>query len=535
MRHHPRATTLGELPALAAEQWPEREAVVLGDERLSFAGFEAGCARRAAELRGLGVGRGDRVGILMTNSVEYLLTIFGAAKLGAVPVPVNNRFSAAELAHVVADSELGVLVISSAGGRDPSEAVGAALAILAEGDAPAGGAALRHVVDVGAEADREGVLGRAGLAAAGADVAAAEVAAMGAAVAIADPAMIIYTSGTTSRPKGCVLNGEGLTRTAFTVAEERFGFGPTDRCWDPLPFCHLSSLVILNACLVSGAAFVSAERFQAGPALAQLEAERCTFAYPCFDTITAALQDHPDFAATDLSALRIVVTIGVVERLRAWQERWPGAAQLGAYGATEYSGVLCYNRPTDSAAQRFETCGPPIPGMEIRVVDPETGAPRAPGERGELHCRGYGVFAGYFRDPEQTARVMTEDGWIRSGDLVAVDGDGYVSYLGRLKDMIKVGGENVAAAEVEDVLVTHPDLREAQVVGLPDEKYVEVPVAFVEARPGAEVSPEEVLAFCGGQLARFKVPRRVFFVTEWPMSETKIIKQALREEAARLV
>ena len=530
--HHARATTLGELPAIAAERW-DHDALVLGAERLSFPQLEQGSRRRAAELRGLGVGRGDRVGILMSNNVDYLLTIFGAAKLGAIPVPINHRFSATELAHVISDSELEVLLLSSAGAKDPTGAVEGARDLLAKAPSPAGRSRLRHVVDLGAAADREGTLGRAGLAAAGEPVAEAEVEALTAAVAIGDPAMIIYTSGTTSRPKGCVLNGEGLTRTAYTVAGERFGFSAADRCWDPLPFCHLSSLVILNACLTVGATFVSMERFEAGPALAQLEGERCTFAYPCFDTVTAALQEHPDFDAADLSALRIVVTIGVSERLRAWQARWPQGAQLGAYGATEYSGVLCYNRPTDSEEQRFESCGPPIPGMEIRVVDPASGEPVADGSRGELHCRGYGVFEGYFRDEEQTAAVMTDDGWIRSGDLVAKDAAGYVTYLGRLKDMIKVGGENVAAAEIEDVLVTHPELREAQVVGLPDEKYVEVPAAFVETRPGATVSAEELVAYCRERLASFKVPRRVFFVSEWPMSETKIMKQALREQAAR--
>lgn len=524
--HHARATTLGELPAIAADSW-QHEAVVLGPDRLTFPQFERACLARARELRGLGVGRGDRVGILMPNSVDYLTTIFGCAKLGAIPVPVNHRFSAAELAHVIGDSELVVLLVRSGGVKDPSAAVAEARRLLAD----SGGGALRHVVDLGVAADSAAALGRDGLAAAGEAVAEAEVEALAALVSIRDPALIIYTSGTTSSPKGCVLNGEGLTRTAYAVAGERFGFTAEDRCWDPLPFCHLSSLFLLNACLTVGATFVSMERFEAEAAIEQLERERCTFAYPCFDTISAALQDHPSFAAADLSALRLVVTIGVPERLRAWQEGWPQAVQLGAYGATEYSGVLCFNRPTDSERQRFETCGPPIPGMEVRIVDPESGEPVADGTEGELHTRGYAVFEGYFRDPEQTARVMTADGWLRSGDLVARDADGYVSYRGRLKDMIKVGGENVAAAEVEDVLVTHPDLREAQVVGLPDEKYVEVPAAFVEAREGAAVSAEELIELCRERLASFKVPRRIFFVSEWPMSETKIKKASLRELA----
>jgi fatty-acyl-CoA synthase len=535
--HRARATTLADLLDRAADKW-EHEALVLDGERLSFSDFSSLAHARARELRGLGVGPGECVGLLMPNSVDYLVSIFAAAKIGAVAVPINHRFSVAELAHVVADAELAVVLVADAtGGRSfvgtLAEALGRELAQARDPAALAltGAPRLRQVVRLDGGTGG-GMLSRDRLAARGADVDDGEIAALQAAVSIRDRAMIVYTSGTTAKPKGCVLNGEGLTRTAFAVADERFLLGPEVRFWDPLPFCHLSSLVILNACLAAGATFVSMARFDAGEALALLAAERCTHAYPCFDTVSSALQEHPDFEATDLSELCVVVTIGVPEKLRALQDGWPQAVQLGAYGATEYSGVLCFNRVDDDLERRIETCGPPIPGMEIRIVDRETGAELGPGERGELLCRGYGVFEGYHRDPEQTAKVLGEDGWVRSGDLVSVDADGYVSYHGRLKDMLKVGGENVAAAEIEGVLLTHPDVREAQVVAAPDAKYVEVPAAFVELRDGAGAGADELVAFCDGQLATFKVPRYVRFVEEWPMSGTKIMKLPLRERIA---
>jgi fatty-acyl-CoA synthase len=361
-----------------------------------------------------------------------------------------------------------------------------------------------------------------------------EVRARQEAIGLGDTAMIVYTSGTTAHPKGCVLNHEGLTRTAFTLAGERFEMAAGDRFWDPLPFCHLSSLVILNACLAAGSTFVTMERFDPATALRQLAEERCTMAYPCFEPVTTALLEHPDFATTNLATLRMLVTIGVPERLRATQAQLgESVRQISAYGATEYTGVLAFGRPGDSLERRLHTCGPPIPGMEVRIVDPQSGEDLPTGVSGELLCRGYGVFQGYYRDPQATARVLGADGWIRSGDLVAQGEDGYLTYHGRLKDMLKVGGENVAAAEIEDVIMQHPAVRAVHVVAAPDARYTEVPAAFVELTATEAPGALDLIDFCVGRMANFKVPRYVRIVEQWPMSGTKVQKVRLRERIAR--
>jgi fatty-acyl-CoA synthase len=520
------ASTLPDLLDAAADRFTG-DAVVCEGERVGFAELSALAEQRARGLLGLGIERGEKVGLLMANSIEQLALLFAIAKVGAVPVPINNRFSAPELAHVIADGEL--RLVFAANGSGPGRDY---LALLGEA-VPDPALATARIIAFG-ELLAPGFSPASELERAGAGVDAEAVRARQRTIETLDTAMIVYTSGTTAKPKGCVLNHEGLTRTAFTLARERFEMTETDRFWDPLPFCHLSSLVILNACLAAGAAFVSMERFDAGAALALLARERCTMAYPCFEPVTEALLEHPDFPVTDLAALRMLVTIGVPGRLRAWQRRLgDSVAQISAYGATEYSGVLAFGRPSDPLEKRLRTCGTPVPGMEVRILDPETGEPLPDGSPGELQCRGYGVFQGYYRDAEATARVMEKDGWIRSGDLVIRDSEGYLAYHGRLKDMVKVGGENVAAAEIEDVLLQHPDVREVHVVAAPDARYTEVPAAFVELAAGAApAGEEELIAFCVGRLANFKVPRYVRIVDEWPMSGTKVQKVRLRERIA---
>jgi fatty-acyl-CoA synthase len=520
--HRARATTLPDLLDRAAGLW-DHEAVVFEDDRVTFPALAAAAHDWAIRLLGLGVERGDKVGVLMPNSIEHLAIIFGTAKLGAIPVPINNRFSAPELAHVVDDGELRVvLVANGSAGRDY-------VGLLREAVGELRPPGLRHLVCLDEEGP-PGFLTRAQAEEAGRSADALEIGRRQAAIRIRDTAMIIYTSGTTANPKGCVLNHEGMTRTPFMVAEERFRLDSSDRFWDPLPFCHLSSLVLFHACLAVGATFVAMERFEPGRALKQLAAERCTVAYPCFEPVTTALYEHPDFPSSDLSYLRLLMTIGVPERLRSLQEQVPGVIQISAYGATEYSGVLAFGGPDDPLEKRINTCGRPIPGMEVRIVDPETGEPVRDGEPGELLCRGFGVFDGYYRDPEATARVLDADGWIRSGDLVIQDEDGYLAYHGRLKDMVKVGGENVSAAEIEDVLVQHPAVLVAQVVAAPDARYTEVPAAFVQLRAGRDASEAEIITFCIGRIANFKVPRYVRIVAEWPMSGTKVQKVKLREQ-----
>jgi fatty-acyl-CoA synthase len=314
---------------------------------------------------------------------------------------------------------------------------------------------------------------------------------------------------------------------------ERLDIRHGDRFWDPLPMFHMSSILPMTACFAVGAAFLSMTHFDAGPALEMMAGERATHAFPTFPTIVQALTNHPDFAAADLGSLRLVNSVAPPETLRELQKLWPRATLVTAYGSTETGGCTSFSRITDTLEQRTDTCGPPFPGIQLRVVDPETGAVVPTGERGEICVRGYSMFSGYYRAPEATAAKIDADGWFHTGDIGSLDAEDRVSYLGRLKDMLKVGGENVAAVEIEALLQDHPDVSIAQVVGIPDARLTEVPAAFVELRPGATATPEELLSWTTGRVANFKLPRHVRVVTEWPVAATKIQKFRLRERLCR--
>jgi fatty-acyl-CoA synthase len=418
--------TLSDHVDRAAQRWPDTEALAWPDERLTFAEFAVRTRAFAHALLERGVEPGEKVGILMRNTPGMLVAIYGAARCGAVPVPINGRFKEREVAYVTEHAEIRLLVTEefSAGGDD------AVLATLQER------------------------------------------------IAVRDPALLMYTSGTTSHPKGCLISHESLVRTGRIFGEQRFPMHHGDRMWDPLPIFHLASILPFNGCLATGATYVGLEHFEPGAALKTLA--RCTVAFAAFDLIWAAVLDHPDFADTDLSALRLVNVNGVPERLRRFAERTPWLTLISPYGGTEGGGVLALSHLDDPLELRAGSAGRPFAGMEVRIADPETGLELPAGERGEIAYRGPALFDGYYKDAEQTAAAFDGDGFFHSGDQGVVDADGRLSFIGRLKDMLKVGGENVAAAEIEGFLAEHPAIAE-----------------------------------------------------EWPMSGTKIQKFELREQIAR--
>jgi fatty-acyl-CoA synthase len=491
--------TMAEL--LTSRARAAEEAVVMGDRRLTFDEWEALTATFARRLLGLGLEPGDRVAVLHADSVEQLGALFGAMRVGLVPVPVNGRYKSSEVAFVTAQS-------------------GARLLLVDQARAPAAVESACYVI-VGLNATE--------LADAGGRVAAAEVHRLGTEVEPDDPALILYTSGTTANPKGCVYSHGGYRSQAdsFAAALE---LRSDDRFWTPLPLYHVSALVTIAACLSARTAFVHVgERFDPGPALRLLADERCTIAFPAFETIWLGVLNHPDLRAADISTLRTVINVGTPGSLRRMQAKLPSVPQISSFGGTEYGGFNALGRPDDPLEARITTSGRPFPNVELRVVDPETGADLPVGEPGEILMRGDMRFVRYHDDPEQTSRAIDDDGWFHSGDLGRFDTDGRFAFVGRLKDMLKVGGENVSAAEVETYLLTHPDVEIAQVVAAPDARYTEVPAAFVQLRPGSELEEQELVDFCLGRIATFKVPRYVRFVEEWPMSGTKIQKFKLRE------
>jgi fatty-acyl-CoA synthase len=488
--------TLPQLVDEAARRWPDLTAVEYGEDHVTFAQFAARAQRVARGLHALGARPGDRVAILMENGVETLAAIHGATRAGVIAVPVNARYKSRELEYVLdhadpvavlASASYAPVLEQSAGGRHVA-LFDEAWAGLPAGDEPP------------TQSRPE------------------------------DVAMLLYTSGTTSHPKGCLLTHRALVDTGRTFGEERFPTVAGDRMWDPLPLFHLATLLPFNGCLHTGAAFVGCVRFDAGVALEALKS--CTVAFAAFDLIWAAVLDHPDFGSTHLSNLRLVNVNGVPERQRLMAAKTPWLTQISPYGATEGGGVIALSHLDDPLELRLTTAGRPYRGFEAKIVDPATREELPIGERGEIAYRGPGMFEGYYKDPEQTAVAVDEHGFFHSGDLGRMDADGRLSYLGRIKDMLKVGGENVAAAEIEGFLAEHPAIAEVQVVAAPDRRYDEVPCAFVELRPGAQLTQDELIEHCRGKIATFKIPRYLRVVEEWPMSGTKIQKFKLREQIA---
>jgi acyl-CoA synthetase (AMP-forming)/AMP-acid ligase II len=526
---------IGDVPVRGAALWPDREAIVFPQERLTYAQVAAGAERTARSLRSLGVGPGDHVGVLMANCPEFVHVLYGTTMLGAVAVLINARYQGDDLAHVIADADLTLLVTGDQPGQ-PFEMVRRVEAALPgldpfdpDGFPSAAAPLLRTVVVLGGEEPAAAYTGAAAFRAAAGSVEPAEVHALRRRASVRDVGIMMYTSGTTSRPKGCLISHEVVVRNGIAVGD-RLDVRDGDRFWDPLPMFHMSAVLPMTACLCAGATFVSMSHFDADDALDLMASERVTHAYPTFPTITQAIANHPRFADTAFDDLRVVNNVAPPARLRELQELWPKAALVTAYGSTEVGGCVSFSSVHDALPLRTDTCGPPFPGIEVRITDAETGAALPVGGRGEICVRGYSLFEGYHGAPEQTAEKLDADGWFHTGDIGRLDEDGRISYLGRLKDMLKVGGENVAAAEIEELLQSHPAVSIAQVVGVPDDRLVEVPAAFVEARPGAELDPAELLEWVRGRLANFKLPHHVRVVTEWPVAATKIQKFRLRQQ-----
>jgi acyl-CoA synthetase (AMP-forming)/AMP-acid ligase II len=536
MTDGPHPTTLAGLLLRSAERRPEHEALVFPECRHTYASLRDGALRCARALAAMGVARGDHVGLLMPNCPDFVLAFFGAQLLGAVVVPVNTRFRSRELGYLFENADLKVLLTSDIvddhvdfvqrideslpglDGSDPERlALGAAprleaIVLLGEREAPGMVPRARFDELADALADEDVLIPFDG-------------------TSPDEIALMLYTSGTTAEPKGCLITHDAAIHV-WAGAAERLRITADDRVWDPLPLFHMSCLGPLIFTTALGGTLVTMTHFEPAAALDQIEGERATWLYSVFPPITMALVTHPTFGSRDLTRVRGLLNVAPPDTMRLIQVGFPGAINVGGhFGMTEASGAITCNEWDATPDEQAETHGAPLPEIEVKAIDPETGAERPPGVPGELLVRGRGLFRGYHRDPELTAAVL-EGGWLHSGDLGVIDERGLVTYMARLKDMLKVGGENVAPAEIESHLSTHPAVKLVQVVGAPDDRLGEVVVAFVELAPGRRATAEELVEHCNGRIASFKVPRHVRFVEEWPMSATKIQKFQLREQIA---
>ncbi|MAM61300.1 class I adenylate-forming enzyme family protein [Maritimibacter sp. UBA3975] len=528
-------TTIGDLLLRTASVYPDKDGIVFPDRRLTFAELERNAMDRARGLRALGVEPGDHVGMLLPSCIEAVETFFAIALIGAVSVPINARYRSAELGFVVENADLTAIVTQGkvAEGLDfiarlneafPSLAGQPADAALDLAEAPL----LKRVILTGNDT-APGFTSDAAFRAAVGDVTDEDIHVIRNRVRVSDTALMLYTSGTTSHPKGCMIAHESLIRTGQAMAK-RYDMTEADVFWSPLPMYHIGAMFPLCAAYSVGSTYLSMQYFDAGVALEMIQTEKATVTYPSFGTFIGDMIYHDDFEKRDLSSIRIMnsnMAMQPASFAKAIQEKIPNAIQVGTFGMTETSGTVTTSFPTDSYEERTRRLGKPFDGLEVKIVHPETG-PCGTDEIGEICVRGFSIFTEYYKDPEKTAEAK-RDGWFHTGDLGAFDAGGTLMFHGRLKDMLKVGGENVAAQEIEAMVTGHEAVKLCQVVGKPDPRLQEVPVAFVELIPGSKVEPDEIIAFCKGKISSFKIPREVRFITEWPMSSSKIQKFKLKE------
>jgi acyl-CoA synthetase (AMP-forming)/AMP-acid ligase II len=531
------ATTLGDLLLMSADSQPDRMAVILPDQRSSYAQIRDAAFRRALSLQALGIGPGDHVGLLLPTGMDFIESMFATALLGAVTVPINARYMPPELAYVVENADLKVLLTTDKIAESVNFVERLNLAFPQLAQAQAGkldlqnAPLLRNIVLYG-QVEAGGMLteDQFNALAEHGDMGRLHLSRLQ--IRLGSTALILYTSGTTANPKGCMISHEAIVRNSAALAD-RYELTGEDSFWSPLPMFHIAAILPLTAIFTKGGTYVTTGYFKAGEALQMMEEEKVTATYPCFWTIMSDLVDHPDFEKTDLSRVKLMnanFAVQPPEIGKKMKKALPNAIFVGTFGMTETAGTVSTSRLDDSETQRFTRLGTPLSGMEVRAVDPETGAEAASGEKGEAWIRGYSTFTKYYKSPEKTAEALDEEGWFHSGDLISIDQDGQLMFHGRLRDMLKVGGENVAAVEIEGCLQQHAAVKLAQVVGVPHARLTEVPAAFIELEPGQSADEAELIAFCKGKIAGFKVPRYVRFVETWPISSTKIQKFRLQDQ-----
>jgi fatty-acyl-CoA synthase len=512
--------TIGENLERAVARFGDREALIVRhqDLRLSYAELNERVDLLARGLLAAGLDKGDRVGIWAPNCAEWVLVQYATAKAGVILVNVNPAYRTTELEYALRQSGCRMLVAARAFKTSDY----AAMIAEVEDGLPE----LERVVLLDSPEWEE-------LAAGGAT--GDDLRERAAALDPDDPINIQYTSGTTGFPKGATLSHHNILNNAFFVGEG-CGYDEHDRVCIPVPFYHCFGMVMGNlGCTTHGAAMVvPGAAFEPEAVLATVQEERCTSLYGV-PTMFIAELNHPSFDDYDLSSLRTGIMAGSpcpIEVMKQVIERMHMEQVTICYGMTETSPVSTQTGADDTLEQRTTTVGRVHPHLEVKVIDAVTGATVPPGEPGELLTRGYSVMAGYWNEPDRTAEAVDEHGWMHTGDLATMDGDGYLNIVGRSKDMVIRGGENIYPREVEEYLHRHEDVLEAAVVGVPDDRYGEELMAWIRVREGGELSEDDVREFCRGRIAHYKVPRYVRFADEFPMTVTgKVQKYKLRERA----
>ena len=531
--------TIGEVLRETAKKYPSHDAVVFYGHgyRLSWSAFDSEVDLVARSLLALGLRRGDHFGVWATNVPEWVTLQFATARIGVVLVTINPSYRTNELAHAVRQADLwGLALIDKFKTTDYFASLREAipeLAMNAPGELQSSQfPKLKWVVAIRGETPAgaiswQDLLGRAK------SVSSHQLQAAERQLHCSDPINIQYTSGTTGTPKGAMLSHRNILLNAYYAGVGQRITG-RDRICIPVPLYHCFGCVLGTLCsIVHGATMVfPAENFQAAATLQAIESERCTAVYGV-PTMFIAMMEHADYPQRDLSTLRTGIMAGSpcpIELMKRVTSEMGASEMTIGYGQTEASPLITQTRADDSLELRVGTVGRPLPGIEVKVIDPETLKELGDEQPGELCGRGHAVMMGYFNMPEKTNEAIDADGWLHTGDLAVREKNGYYRITGRLRDLIIRGGENVYPREIEELLYQHAAIQDVQIIGVPDRKFGEEVMAWVRLRDGKSVTPEELKAFCKANLAYYKVPHYWKFVDCFPITVTgKIQKFKMRE------
>jgi len=539
-----REATIGQLLDEVVEKIPDQDAVVYADRdyRQTWKEFRDTVDKAAKGLMALGVSKGDKVAVWATNVPHWVTLQFATARIGAILLTININYRSAEIDYLLRQSDCeNIFVID--GYRD-TDYVNTLYELIPElKEQPRDRLRseryphLRRVLFLGPEKHR-GMYSWNELLAMSVAIGDEEYRQRQSELSTYDVVNMQYTSGTTGFPKGVMLTHFNLTNNGYWVGVNE-NFTTADRLCIPVPLFHCFGCVLaVMACLNHGATMVILERYDPINVMMSIEKERCTAVYGV-PTMFIGILDHKLFDKFDFSTLRTGIMAGSpcpVKTMKECVDRMNMREVTIVYGLTESSPAMTQSRYDEpSLEKKCSTVGKAFPGIEVAIIDPDTGEHLGPGRHGELCCRGHNVMKGYYKMPEETAKAIDKDGWLHSGDIGMVDEDGYFAVTGRLKDMIIRGGENIYPKEVEDFIHHMDGVADVQVVGVPSVKYGELPAAFVIKRPGAKLTAEDIVDHCRGKIAFYKIPKYVHFLEEYPMTASgKIMKVKLREMSAQL-
>jgi fatty-acyl-CoA synthase len=536
--------TLGDFLEKQVEKYPERDFMVYPDRNLRFTykDFDVRVNMLAKGLLTLGIGKGDHVGIWAKNVPDWLTFMFATAKIGAVLVTVNTAYKGHELEYVLKQSDMKTLAIID--GYQDVDYIDIIYELVPELKTQERGCLkseefpfLEHVIYIGQEKHR-GMYNTNELMLLGKHSDDEDLLTVKKTLSNRDVVNMQYTSGTTGFPKGVMLTHRNILNNGYYIGE-RQKFTEEDRLCITVPLFHCFGIVLaVMAIITHGATMVMIEVFDPLMVLGSVQKEKCTALYGV-PTMFIAEFSHPMFDIFDLSSLRTGIMAGSpcpIEAMKKVVKDMHMTEITSVYGLTEGSPGFTQTSVDDPLEKRVETVGKPLPNCEVKIVDPETGETLGTNQTGEICCKGYNVMKGYYKMPEKTKEVIDEDRWLHSGDLATCDEEGYYSIVGRIKDMIIRGGENIYPREIEEFIHTIDGIMDVQVVGIPDKKYGEIIGAFVIKEEGSQLTSEDIRDYASHKIARYKVPKHIFFVQEFPLTASgKIMKFKLRDQAVEIL